>query len=327
MQKFNILVIEDDYTGLQLLKRVLEKENYSVIPVDNVEDGFAVLKREQIDLIVADWMMPKIDGIELLFRLKATFVNPPPVIIVTALGSPMAKEYALRSGANEFFEKPLELDKFTETVSKILSTKANYLTQELILPPFISVGFLSGSGGAKILPEIFSKLKDFNSKVVYTLIQQGDKVLVDSLLMKLKEIFSYRVSYASDKTKPELNNVYIAPYDYQMFFNSNYELVLDKGPKENYQRPSAEPLFRSFANYFGKFSIAVILSGLGTDGIQGAKQIKSTGGTIICQEPSSALAPSLPKTFISSSLEPIVAEPEIIPEIIISLATDLVEKI
>ncbi|MCX7908309.1 MAG: response regulator [Ignavibacteria bacterium] len=327
MEQFNILIVEDDFAALQVLKRVLEKENYITIPVDNVEDAFSILKREKIDLIVSDWMMPNIDGIEFLFRLKANFSDPPPVIIVTALTSDMAKEYALRSGAAEFIEKPINIPSFIQSIKKILETQKSknlgFVQTSTSFPPFIPIAFLSGNGGVNPLLEILTSLKNIKEKIVYTIIQQGNKFLVDSLITKIKEKCSKEAIIPQNLIYPKENNVYIAPHDYHLSFTQNYELLIDKGPKENYQRPSAEPLFRTMANYFGNFSIVVILSGLGADGIQGAMKIKSNGGHIICQEPSSAIAPTLPQSYINSSIEPIVLIPEKIPKEIEKIVNEL----
>lgn len=318
MVNYNILIVEDDYSAMQVLKRILEKENLSTIAVDNVDDAMLVLKRERIDLIVSDWMMPNIDGMEFLYRLKANFTNPPPMIIVTALTSDMARDYAIKSGAVEFIEKPINIPKFIEIVKKVLEKE--YSNSEQIpnavrtKPTFIPVCIISGNGGTKPLIEILSSIDHIDDNIVIVVIQQGSTYIVDNLLAQLKETIKREIVIPYGSIKPKVGQIYFAPQDYHIFFSNNYELVIDKGPKENFQRPSAEPLFRSLANHFGKYSVAIILSGLGSDGIQGALQIKSNGGHIICQEPTTAIAPTLPKSFITPYIEPIVASPQKISE-------------
>ncbi len=318
MRNTSILIIEDDFCTLQVLKTILEKENYSTIPVDNVDDALNILKREKIDLIISDWMMPNIDGIEFLYRLKSNFKDPPPVIIITALTSEMARSYAIRSGAVEFIEKPINIPELLQVINKILESQKSIekFTSEAsqVNPPFIGIGIVSGNGGTKPLIDILLTLKkDLKENFVVTVIQQGNKYLIDSLVTKLNQVFSQEVIVPISNLNPKPGKIYIAPFDHHLFFSKNYELIVDNGPKENYQRPSAEPMFRSLANYFGKYSIAVILSGLGTDGVQSAIQIKFNGGYVICQEPSTAAAPTLPKSFISPFIDPIVLPPDSIP--------------
>ncbi|MGB9851442.1 MAG: chemotaxis protein CheB [Candidatus Kapaibacteriota bacterium] len=325
MKNYNILIVEDDFTSLQVIKKILEKENFSVIPVDNVDDAFSILEREKIDLIISDWMMPNIDGIEFLFRLKATTENPPPVIIVTALTSEMAKDYALQSGAADFIDKPINIERLVSSIYNILEKNNKEQLRDLpdFSPPFIPICFLSGNGGTKVLTDILHALNNLNENVVFAIIQQGNKFLIDSIAQQITMVLSKEVIIPEQNIIPRSRNVYIAPYDFHMFFNNKWELVLDKGPKENYQRPSAEPMFRSLANFFGEFTIVVVLSGLGSDGYQAAHQIKAKGGYIICQDPSTAIAPSLPKSFITQELAPIVTTPEEIPFAI----QNLIEKI
>ncbi len=331
MKPYNILIVEDDYTALQVLKRILSAEKYTSIAVDNVEDALAVLNREKIDLIITDWMMPNIDGIEFIYRVKALLKNPPPIIVVSALTAEMAKDYALKSGAVEFIEKPINTKKFLEIVKNIIEKHTQltnvYKIKEHSYPPFISVAILAGNGSSQPLLQIFEDLKDFNENIVYIVIFQGSVNLLDNIVLQLKEKLLKKVLILQETSKPEPNCVYFAPDNYHILFNENYELVVDSGPKENYQRPSAEPLFRSLANYFGKFSIAVVLSGLGSDGVQGAYHIKSHNGIIICQEPTTALAPTLPKSFINSVIEPIVLLPNQIATKIQELTKNLLFEI
>lgn len=313
MKPYNILLVEDDFTALQFLKRILTSENYTVIGVDNADDALAVLKRERIDLIITDWMMPNIDGIEFIYRIKALIKNPPPIIVVSALSAEMAKDYALKTGAVEFIEKPINTKKFLEIVNQTIVENIQitqiYETKEHFYVPFIPVAILAGNGSSQPLLQIFRDLVDLNENIVYTVVFQGGVNLLNSVVKQLRENSSKNVIIVQSTSKPERNCIYFAPDDYHILFNNNYEIVVDSGPKENYLRPSAEPLLRSLANHFGKYSIVVILSGMGTDGLQAAYQIKSHNGTIICQDPSTALAPTLPKSFINSKIETFIALP------------------
>ena len=101
------------------------------------------------------------------------------------------------------------------------------------------------------------------------------------------------VSLAVNGMKIEKGNVYISPGDKHLKVDpKSFKIILDDGPKENFVRPSADPLFRSVADAFGKYSLGVILTGLGRDGALGTAQIASVKGTVLVQDPDTAVAPS-----------------------------------
>ncbi len=103
--------------------------------------------------------------------------------------------------------------------------------------------------------------------------------------------------------KTEAGNIYIAPGDRHMRIEAEtFNIVLDDGPKENFVRPSADPLFRSAAEAYGKYCIGVVLTGLGRDAAQGALAISSVKGTIVIQDPETAVAPSMPNTTIDTQV-------------------------
>jgi two-component system chemotaxis response regulator CheB len=87
--------------------------------------------------------------------------------------------------------------------------------------------------------------------------------------------------------------VYVAPADFHLVFGGGL-VLLRHGPRENHARPSIDVMFRSGATNFGPRVIGVILTGNLADGVAGLKAIKRHGGLSLAQEPSEALAPSMP---------------------------------
>lgn len=88
---------------------------------------------------------------------------------------------------------------------------------------------------------------------------------------------------------------------------------MQDGPKENFVRPSADPLFRSLAEVFNNRSIAIVLTGLGRDGSAGASVIKNIGGEVIVQNPDTAVAPSMPRSVIEEGICDHILEVKDIP--------------
>lgn len=110
-----ILVIDDETAIRKALKEILEYESFEVA---EAEDGAAALKlveKENFDLIFCDIKMPRMDGLELLSRLKEKGVESP-VVMITGHGSVETAVDALKKGAYDFIQKPLDLNRILVTV-------------------------------------------------------------------------------------------------------------------------------------------------------------------------------------------------------------------
>jgi two-component system, chemotaxis family, protein-glutamate methylesterase/glutaminase len=120
---------------------------------------------------------------------------------------------------------------------------------------------------------------------------------------KINTLTNLDVNLARDSQEINPGHVYIAPGDKHLYINPKpLSIGLNQDPKENYVRPSADPLFRSAALTFGKYTLGIVLTGLGVDGTHGAAHIKAVGGEVLVQDPESATAPSMPKNVILSGL-------------------------
>ena len=112
-----ILLVEDDKNLLDALAFQLKNAGFSVDVCDNGEDAFYYMKENAHDLILLDRMLPKIDGITLLKKLRA-MKNTTPVILLTALGELSDKVTGLDSGADDYLVKPFA---FEELLARIRS--------------------------------------------------------------------------------------------------------------------------------------------------------------------------------------------------------------
>jgi len=119
---------------------------------------------------------------------------------------------------------------------------------------------------------------------------------------ELPAIFSAKggleVRHPKDGESIHAGRVYVAPPDHHLIIANRSAIRLSKGPRENFARPSIDPLFRSAAEVFGSGAIGVILTGGLNDGTAGLYEIKRRGGIAIVQDPDDAVNPSMPRSAL-----------------------------
>ncbi len=127
MNDKKILVVEDDKDLISLIKFNLKSAGFNVLLSPNGEDGLFTAKEEKPDLILLDWMLPILSGIEVLQRLKNNKdTKSIPVIFITAKGEENDKIRGLNSGADDYIVKPFS------TKELIARIKANLRRGKLI---------------------------------------------------------------------------------------------------------------------------------------------------------------------------------------------------
>lgn len=150
----------------------------------------------------------------------------------------------------------------------------------------------SSAGGIEALSTIVSSLSaDFQAPIVVA--QHLDPNFHSRLGEILRGRTSLAVKLVESHEKLEPGTVYVVPSGHDVEIEDGEVAVKPGGPKRRI-KPSVDRLFRSAAKTYGERLIAVILSGMGTDGVAGAREVKERGGTVVIQEPSSAEYPSMP---------------------------------
>jgi sigma-B regulation protein RsbU (phosphoserine phosphatase) len=106
---FKILVIDDDLSIQILLKRILQKQGYEVVAVSNGEEGIAQALAYRPALIICDWIMPGLNGLEVCNRIKTDpNLSTTFFILLTSLDSVADRVKGLDAGADDFITKPIE---------------------------------------------------------------------------------------------------------------------------------------------------------------------------------------------------------------------------
>ena len=110
-----ILIVEDEIGISQFLKQGLEEENYEVTVADNGKDGLLLAQRTPFDLLLLDWMLPQMTGLEICteFRKKD---KTTPIIFLTAKDTIPETIAGLQAGANDYIKKPFSFEELLERI-------------------------------------------------------------------------------------------------------------------------------------------------------------------------------------------------------------------
>jgi len=155
--KWRVLVIEDDQALALGLRVNLEAEGYTVIHATSAEEGLDLLDDTSVDLIVLDLMLPGMDGLEALKRIRED--DPKlPVLILTAKSMIEDKVDGLKAGADDYLTKPFHLEEFLLRVGRILDRYEWYKPEDVLVVGRMTINFntlevtRAGEGVVRITP-------------------------------------------------------------------------------------------------------------------------------------------------------------------------------
>ncbi|WCT14606.1 response regulator transcription factor [Mucilaginibacter jinjuensis] len=125
MKKNRLVIIDDHYDVLELLKYNFIKEGYEVKFFFTAVDALKYITNENTDLVVTDWMLPEMDGLELCKNLKLSAATQDiPLVMLTGKNDEIDAVTALEVGADDYLIKPLRIKEMLTRVKKILRRKA-----------------------------------------------------------------------------------------------------------------------------------------------------------------------------------------------------------
>lgn len=163
-----ILIADDEKNMRWILGKNLRKEDFTVAEACDGEEAFHLFLDEDPDLVILDYRMPKLDGIEVLKRIKT--INPKlPVIMITAHGSTDAAVEAMKLGAADYVSKPFDINDLKLTIFKALNI--DKLNKEIDYLKETAKQIFNGKiiGNSKKMQEVFdivSKVADTNASVL-----------------------------------------------------------------------------------------------------------------------------------------------------------------
>ena len=122
MKDYNILVIDDEAAQRDVLTGYLKKKGYKIFSASSGQEGIEITKNNPVDIILSDFKMPDLNGIEVLEQIKK--INPEiSFVIVTAYGTVENAVKAMRLGAFDYISKPVDLDELDLMIERIIEHK------------------------------------------------------------------------------------------------------------------------------------------------------------------------------------------------------------
>ena len=302
-----VLIVEDDAVSLVLLKKVLRKEQFEILTARNGAEAFDVLRREPVDAVLTDWMMPEMDGMELVKKIQVHIKPLPLLMMVTALASPQARQRALEAGADVYVTKPIDAGLVVDALQKGLVQKRQGQQYEKVLKGaatgwrgnVVGVGITASTGGPPMVRELLHGITP-TTDAAFFIVQHGPAWMLEAFATRLQEETTMPVRLGKHDMRVDAGTVYLAPGDKHMIVDPGApRLLLTDDPPENYVRPAADPLFRSMASAFRHRALVAVLTGMGRDGTIGAGYVNVSGGVVLAQDPATATVESMPGSVVA----------------------------
>jgi two-component system chemotaxis response regulator CheB len=328
MPKIRILVVDDGVVFRRLLAQELSSDPALEVVGTAANGRIALQLMTQVspDLVVLDVEMPEMDGLAALRELRKSYPSLPVIMFsaFTERGAAATLD-ALALGATDYFTKPtseggvnasLEVIR-TQLVPKIKSlcpqhkpTESRSIsfssptTRRRPAAPVQVVAIGASTGGPNALAEVMCKLPA-DLPVPVVIVQHMPPMFTRLLAERLSSEFHLPVHEARSGTVIQPGHAWIAPGDYHLILVRDGLQVrtgLHKDPPENSCRPAVDVLFRSVASTFGASSLAVILTGMGQDGLRGCETIHDAGGQILAQDEGSSVVWGMPGQVVRAGL-------------------------
>ncbi|MCX8022107.1 MAG: chemotaxis response regulator protein-glutamate methylesterase [Syntrophorhabdaceae bacterium] len=338
-----VLVVDDSAFMRNAISRMLEKDE-GIKVVGTARNGLEALEKvEELkpDVVTLDIEMPVMNGIEALKHIMDKYKLP--VIMFSALtkeGADITME-ALSIGASDFITKDFSNvslnistreNELINKVKAVAKNKVRLLLNRIRRPDkpavlkkdtsrnhsVIAIG--ASTGGPPALQHIITSLPE-DLSVPILIAQHMPKIFTQSFAQRLNAASMIKVKEAEPGEVIRPGIAFIAPGDTHMGLKRRgNDICVDFINETKYiYRPSVDHLMLSVADVFGSRSMGVILTGMGSDGLVGAKEIKAKKGYIIAQNEDTCVVYGMPKAVVTANIADAVLPIDKIAEEIIRI--------
>jgi two-component system chemotaxis response regulator CheB len=331
-KRIRVLIVDDSVIVRKVLSDVLSSHAAMEVAGTAANGDLALAKLDQLkpDVITLDIEMPGRNGLDTLAEIRKRYPRLP-VIMFSTLTERGAKATldALALGATDYATKPNNTGSLMEAQEQI---RHELIAKILGLHPCMApapapskpkpvqprspvrrridiVAIGTSTGGPNALAEVIPRLpQDFPVPVV--VVQHMPPLFTKLLAERLNASSHLTVREGAAGTPLEPGCVWVAPGGHHMTVlrrDGKFLLDLNLQPPENSCRPRVDVLFRSVAKAYGACALAVVMTGMGSDGAQGAVEIHSAGGEIFVQDEASAVVWGMPGAVVAAGVAELVS--------------------
>lgn len=329
-----IMVVDDSLVTRTILTRTIDAEpDLEIVRAANsAEQAIAALEETHVDVILLDLEMPGIGGLKGLPEILAR-ARGAQVLIVSALTQEGAEHTlaALSMGATDTLLKP-RTGNFDEDYRRTLISKVRSLggavrddrlaSPEIVIPvrkasvkggkPAKVLAFAGSTGGIHALCSLLQQMPERIGLPI--LVTQHLPASFLPVFARQLELASGRpATVATNGTLLQPDKILIAPADGHMTVvekGKRLQTKIETGRAPSGCMPSADPMYSSLASTLGGHAMAIVLSGMGNDGVLGATELANAGGRIVAQDRQSASVWGMPRAVVQAGLASAVLPPE-----------------
>ena len=333
-----VMLVDDSLVVRSILERIVDQRPGLEIcaSVASAHEALAYLVREPVDVVVLDIEMPGMNGIDALPHILERAARARVLILSSNCveGGPAAVE-ALALGASDTLAKPGR-GSFSGRFAEVLTDRIMTLGHQQEFPapvpvaqrraaepvalaihtgqPIECIAVAASTGG---IPAFTNFLANLDPRITAPILltQHLPDAFMEFYAKQIATMTSRRVRVATAGMAIERGHIYLAPGDAHLLVVANgrrREIALDRRVVDNGCCPSADPMLDSVAEVYGKGGVAVILSGMGRDGVLGAARLKDAGGTIFAQAPESCVIWGMPGAVAKAGIAAATLNPDAI---------------